>query len=49
MLASEARDIISEYGVMLDGAVQLPRMNQYRGEALLEPFMDGLKYLEATV
>ena len=53
VLASEARDIMSEYGVMLDGAVRLPRMDQYRGEAFLGPFMDGLKacveYLEATV
>ena len=53
VLASEARDIMSEYGVMLDGAVRLPRMDQYRGEAFLEPFMDGLKacveYLEAVV
>ena len=34
-------------------AVRLLRMDQYRGEAFLEPFMDGLKacgqYLEATV
>ena len=53
VLASEARDIMSEYGAMLDGAVRLPRMDQYRGEAFLGRFMDGLKacveYLEATV
>ena len=33
--------------------VDLPRIDQHRGEAFLEPFMDGLKacveYLEATV
>ena len=53
VLASEARDIVSEYEVMLDGSVRLPRMDQYRGEAFLGPCMDGLKacveYLEATV
>jgi len=53
VLASEARDIMSEYGAMLDGAVRLPRMDQYRGEAFLGRFMNGLKacveYLEATV
>ena len=53
VLASEARDIMSEYGAMLDGAVRLPRMDQYRGEAFLGRFMNGVKacveYLEATV
>ena len=53
VLASEARDIMFEHGVALDGLVRLPRMDQYRGEAFLEPFIDGLKacveYLAATV
>ena len=43
VLASEAREIMFKHGEALDGAVRLPRMDQYRGEAFLEPFIQGLK------
>jgi len=53
VLASEARDIMFEYGMSLDATVRLPRMDHYRGEAFLGPFVEGLKacveYLEAMV
>ena len=39
VLASEAREIMFKHGEALDGAVRLPRMDHYRGEAFLEPFV----------
>ncbi|MGH7427711.1 MAG: hypothetical protein ACREJ4_05055 [Candidatus Methylomirabilaceae bacterium] len=53
VLASEARGILLAHGPALDGAVQLPMLERYRGEALLDPFVEGLKscaeFVEAVV
>jgi hypothetical protein len=53
VLASEARDIMFNYGVALDGAVRLPRLDHLRGEAFIEPFIEALgvcvEYLDSVV
>jgi hypothetical protein len=53
VVASEARDLMLKYGEGLDAAVRIPRLDQHRGEAYLEPFIDALKacveYLEVVV
>jgi len=53
VLASEARDIMFKYGEALDGTVRIPRLDQHRGEAFLEPFVETLKacaeYLDGVV
>ncbi len=53
VLASEARDKVVEFGEALEGALRLPRLDQSRGEAFLDPFIEALKacvdYLEGVV
>jgi hypothetical protein len=43
VLASEARDVVVAHGPALEGTVRLPAFEQYRGEALLEPFVETLR------
>jgi hypothetical protein len=43
VLASEARDLVSKHGRKLDGAIRLPQLDWYKGEAYLPQFLVAMK------
>lgn len=53
VLASEARDLLSKYGPMLEGVLRLPSVENLRGEAILNPFVEALdectEWIQAVV
>lgn len=43
VLASEARDLVAQYGRGLDPAVRVPMLDKYRGVGYVEPFVKAIE------